>query len=90
MLVGVIFVIAVSDYVVRPDVSELLGGVEALLGLGISRRAYLNRLIPSLSFHYERCMLILYDGTLDLLLHRCMACTKVMEILLLTYPHVLE
>ena len=35
-------------------------------------------------------MLILCTGNLDLKMHWCVALTKVMEILLLTYPHVLE
>ena len=65
-------------------------GVGGLLGLGISRRAYLNKLIPDPSFHCGCWTLVLCAGTLYPRMHRCVARTKVMEILLLTYPHVLE
>ena len=64
--------------------------VEVALGLGFYRRTYLNRLILALSSHYGRCTLILCAGTLDPRMHWCVACTKVITILLLTYPHVLE
>ena len=73
-----------------PDISEGLGGVEAPLGLGISRHAYLKRLIPAPSYHCGHCTLILCSGTLDPWMHRCVDCTKVTVILLLRYPHVLE
>ena len=66
------------------------GRVEASLGLGISRRAYLNRLRLALYSHCGRWTLILCANTVDPLLHRCLACTKVMVIILLKYPHVLE
>ena len=65
------------------------GGVGDSLGLEITQRAYLNRLIPSPSSHCRRPTLILCAGTLDSWMHQCVACTKVMAILLLTYRHVL-
>ena len=67
-----------------------LVGVEASFGLGVSRLAYLNRLIPAPSSHCRRWTLILCSGTLNPRMHRCVAGTDVMGILLLTYPHVLE
>ena len=66
------------------------GGVEALLGLGISQRAYLNRLSPVLPCHCRRWTLILCAGTLDPQMHRCVARTKVMAILLLNYTNALK
>ena len=65
LLAGALFVIYVSAYAVRPNVSEGLGGVEASLGLGISRRAYLKSLTLVPSSHCGSCMLILCVGNLD-------------------------
>ena len=65
------------------------GGVRTSSGLRISRRAYLKRLSPAPSSHCGRWMLILCAGTLDPRMHRCVARTKVMAILILTYPHFL-
>ena len=90
LLAGALFAIAMLAYAVRPDVFEGLGGVKVLLGLGFSRWAYLNRLIPAPSSYCMRCTLILCSGTLYSWMQRCVARTKVMTILLLTYPHVLE
>ena len=64
--------------------------VRALLGLGISWHAYLNRLIPELSSDCRFWTLILYASTMDPHIHLCVARTKVMVILLLMYPQVLE
>ena len=86
---GALFVIALLDLAARTDVSEGLGGVEVLLGLGFSRRAYLIRLIPETSSHCRCCNLILCDITLNTRMHRGVDRTKVMEILLLNYTHVL-
>ena len=55
----------------------------------ISWRAYLNILILAPSAHYRRWTLILCAGTLDLQIHQCVARTKVMATLILTYLHVL-
>ena len=66
------------------------GGVGDSLGLGITRHAYLNRLSPTLYYHYGLWTTILCTGTLDPHMHRCGARTKVMAILLLTYLHVVE
>ena len=67
-----------------------LHGVRDSIGLGISQRARLNRLIPAPSYHCGHWTLILCAGTLDPWMHRCVACTKLMATLLLTYPHILE
>ena len=40
--------------------------------------------------HCSLCTLILCAGTRDPLMHRCVARTEVISILLLTYPHVFE
>ena len=66
------------------------GGLEALLVLGISWRTYLKRLTPEPSSHCGLCTLILCACTLDLQMHWCVACIKVMAILLLTCLQVLE
>ena len=59
-------------------------------GIRISWRTSLKRLISEPSSHCGRWTLILFSVTLDSLMHRCVAHTKVMETVLLTYPHVLE
>ena len=66
------------------------GRLRSSLGIGISWRAYLNRLIPAPYYHCRRWRLILCAGTLDPPMHRCVSRTKVMEILFLTYPYVIE
>ena len=90
MIVGALFVVVVSDQAVSPNVYEGLGGVEALLGMGIYQRPYMNRLIPAPSYYCGRRTLILCAGTLDPWMHRWVELTKVMTILLLIYPQVLE
>ena len=65
------------------------GGVRASLGLEISWRAYLKSLILAPSSHCRRWRLIFYGGTLYSRMHWCVARTKVMATLLLTYPQVL-
>ena len=52
--------------------------VEALVGLGVPQRSYLNRFIMALSSHYGRWTRILCTGTLNPWMHRCAARTKVM------------
>ena len=64
--------------------------MRALLGLVISWCAYLNSLSPGTSSHCKRWTLILCAVTLYPRMHQCVACTKVMEILILTYSHVIE
>ena len=64
--------------------------VEALIGLWVPMRAYLNRFILSPSSYCRRWTLILCAGALDIRMHQCVAHTNVMVILLLTYPHVHE
>ena len=59
-------------------------------GVMVVVRAYLNNARPDPSSHCGLCTLILCVGTRDPLIHRCVACTKVILILLLTYPQVLE
>ena len=66
------------------------GRVGDSLDLEITQRAYLNRLIPVPSSHCWGWTLILCVGTLDPQMHRCVARTKLMAILLFTYPHVLD
>ena len=51
---------------------------------------YLNSASPALCYQCGLCTLILCTGILDPLMHRCVARIKVIEILLLTYPHVFE
>ena len=58
--------------------------------LGEPWNAYLKRLSPAPSSHWSVCTLILCAGTLDPRMQRWVARTKVIAILLLTYPHVLE
>ena len=64
---------------------EWVGGWFVVVG-----RAYLNSATPALSSHCGLCTLILCAGTRDLLMHRCVARTKVILILLLTYLHIFE
>ena len=53
-------------------------------------RVYLNSARTALSFHCGICTLILCDDTRDPLMHRCVARTKVIAILLMTYPNVFD
>ena len=66
------------------------GGLRTSSGIRISRRAYLKRLRPALSSQWRRWTLILCTGTVDPRMHRCVARTKLMATLLLTYPNFLE
>ena len=59
-------------------------------GLRISWSTYLKRLILGMSYHCGLWTLILCAGTLYPWIHQCVARTKVMVTLLLTYPHVFE
>ena len=80
-------------YRIRPSEPMYIrgwGAVGALLGLGISQRSYLNRLTPTPFSHCRRWTLILCAGTLDPWMNRCVERTKLMAIILLTYPHVME
>ena len=52
--------------------------------------SYLNSANPAPSSHCGLCTLILCAGTRDPRIHRWVARTKVMAILLLTYLHVFE
>ena len=52
--------------------------------------AYLNSTRPDPSSHCGLCTLIFCAGTSDPLMHQCVARTKVIVILLLSYPHVFE
>ena len=52
--------------------------------------AYLNSLSPAPSSHCGRCTLIRCAGTRDPRMQQWLARTKVIAILLLTYPHVFE
>ena len=51
---------------------------------------HLKRFIPATYSHWGRCTLILCTGTRDTHKKRCVARTKVMATLLLTYPHSYE
>ena len=53
-------------------------------------RTYLNRFISASSSHCDRCTLIRCAGNRDPRMQRWVARTKVIKILLLTYPHVFE
>ena len=64
--------------------------VRTLSGLKIYWCTYLKRLSQAPSSHCGRLTLILCASTLDPRMHRCVARTKVMANLLLTYPHVLK
>ena len=90
MLAGDLFVVDMLAYSVRPNVSEGLGGLEVSLYLGFSRNAYSNRLSPAPSSHCRWCALILCAGNLDPLVHLCVARTKVMAILILTYLNTIN
>ena len=63
---------------------------ESFYMLDFSWRAYNKRFRPSPSSHCRHCTLIRRVRTLDHKLHWCVAFTKVMEIIILMYPHVLE
>ena len=60
------------------------------IGLVISWSAYLKMLSLEPSHHCRRRPLILCAGTLYPHMNWCVDSTKVMTVLLLTYPHVLE
>ena len=73
----------------------VVGG--CMRGIGVSAgvgwhcdpwHAYLNRFSPAPSSHCGLCTLIWCAGTRDPRIQRWVACTKVISILLLTYPHV--
>ena len=53
-------------------------------------RTYLNNVRLASSSHCGLCTLIFFTGTRDPLMHRCVAHTNVIAILLLTYQHVFE
>ena len=61
-----------------------------LVVVGGCMHAYLNRFSPAPSSHWGRCTLIRCSGTRDPRMQRWVARTKVIAILLFTYPHVLE
>ena len=63
-------------------------GVEALSGIGVLQRAYLNMFIMVPSSQSGRCTLILCARTLDPRMHRFVARTIVIAILLLMYAHI--
>ena len=84
------FSVSVPALYVRPDIFVGWFGEEVSQGLGFSWRAYMKRFSPAPSYHFGLCTLIFCDGTLETWMHRCVAHTKWMEILLLKYPHVLE
>ena len=79
-----------SSLAVRPDIFVGWFEVEVSQGLVVTRRAYLKRFSTAPYSHCGICMLILCAVTLEPQMHRCVAHTKVMAILLLTYSHVLE
>ena len=77
--------------------SVVVGG--CMWGIGVSGgvvllcepwRAYLNMFSPATSSHCGRFTLIRYAGTRDPRMQWWVARTKVITILLLTYPHVFE
>ena len=51
---------------------------------------YRKRFNPTPYYHCESCTLIRCAGTLEPWMHGCVARNKVIEILLLMYPHVLQ
>ena len=61
-----------------------------LVVVGGCMRAYLKRFIPAPSSHWGRCTLIRCSGTQDPRIQRWVARTKVIAILILTYPHVFD
>ena len=86
-----LFWVSVTDSFVCAGVVEVLGWCGGILwGLESPGSAYLNRFSPAPFFHWGKCTLIRCAGTLESRMHQCVACTKVMAILLLTYPHVRE
>ena len=66
-----------------------LRGVGYLLGFD-PLRAYLKSFVPVPSSHWVQCTLIRCAGTLYPRMQLLVARIKVIAILLLTYPHVLE
>ena len=77
----------------RSRTSNYICGVvrgEILLGLGFSWRAYLKRFSLAHYSHCKCCTLILLFINLDPWIHRYVALTKVIEILLFMYPHILD
>ena len=75
------------------DWTGFMGGVGGWL-VGVCQfdvlSAYLNRANPAPSSHCGLCTLILCAGNIYPRIHRCVARTKVMAILLLKYSHVFE
>ena len=74
-------------------VGGCMRGIEVPGGVGWlcePRRAYLKRFSPAPSSHWGRYTLIRCACTRDPRMQRWVVRTKVIAILLLTYPHVLE
>ena len=90
LLVGALLRIPVPDLDVYPGMYMGLGRVKVLLGLGIPRWAYMHMLIPAPPSHCRLYTLILCAITLDPRMHRYVAHTKVMAILIWMYPHFQE
>ena len=84
------FSVSVSALAVGPDMFVGWFGVEVSRGFGFSQRAYMKRFSPAPSSHCGHCTLILCSDTLDPRIQRCMAHTKMMAIILLMFPKVLE
>ena len=81
-------VIGLVRYVVGEG--GVCGGWVIFYGLVFPSSAYLNRFSPVTSSLWGRCTLIQCAGTLDPRIQWCVARTKVITILLLTYPHIVE
>ena len=73
-----------SSRAVRPEIR-----VKFLTCLVIFRRAYWKSFSAAPYSHCWWCTLIRCEGTLGPRMHRCVPRTKVIEILILAYPHVL-
>ena len=84
------FSVSVSDFFIRPDMFVGCFEVEVSRGLGFLRHAYLKSFSPVPSSHCGRFTLILCTNTLDPRMQCCVACNKLVEIILLMYLHGLE
>ena len=86
------FALVVCGSAVMISLEWGVGGFEFVGGGGglLCRSAYLKRLIPAPSFHWGRCTLIQCAGTRGPRMQRWVARTKVIVVLILTYPHVFE
>ena len=78
------------SFMFRISLSDPMGWGGGLAWYGDLMARLPEQVEPGAILPLKHCTLILCTGTLDPHMHRCVARTKVMVILLLTYPHALE